>query len=134
MAIERIDFREFLAETLEDFGSIIPDRVVFTCELGETPSLHADPEQLRDVLARLVTTVCEVGDVVRLRTGTVAGKSGPHAFFELSRPDEGTRLVVPIPIFRRAVRLAGSEGAEGSDEGYGAAGIVSPSATSPRFR
>jgi signal transduction histidine kinase len=114
MATEKIDLRKFLAETLEDLGPTIPDRVVFSCSLGDTPHLHADPEVLRRVLTDLVTNVCESGDEVRLRTGTVAGRSGPHAFIEVGRPDTGTRIVVPIPVFRRDMRLAGIEPAEGS--------------------
>jgi signal transduction histidine kinase len=104
--MEQIDLRAFLGESLELLGPTIPDRVVFTCQLIETPPAHVDPAQLREVLAGLIANACAAGDEVRLRTGTVAGKSGPHAFIEVSRPDSGTRIIVPIPIFRREMRLA----------------------------
>ena len=106
MPLEQIDLRRFLGEALEELGPMIPDRVVFSCRLGDTPLVHADPSALRQAFSDLVTGVCEVGDEVQLRTGTVAGQSGPHAFFEVSRPDTGTRLVVPVPVFRRDVHLA----------------------------
>src|SRR5215216_5196681 len=95
MGTERIDLQVFLSELLEQLGPAIPDRVVFTCQLIETPPVHVDPAQLRGVLASLVATACAAGDEVRLRTGTVAGKSGPHALVEIGRPDAGTRIIVP---------------------------------------
>ena len=107
--MECIDLRDFLGETLELLGEGIPDRVVFTCQLIETPPAHVDPAQLRQLLASLIATACAAGDEVRLRTGTVVGKSGPHAFLEVSRPDTGNRIIVPIPVFRREMRLAGIE-------------------------
>ena len=106
MGTERIDLQAFLSESLEQLGPAIPDRVVFTCQLIETPPVHVDPAQLRGVLASLVATACAAGDEVRLRTGTVAGKSGPHAFVEIGRSDAGTRIIVPVPIFRREIQLA----------------------------
>jgi signal transduction histidine kinase len=106
MATERIDLQAFLSESLEQLGPTIPDRVVFTCQLIETPPAHVDPAQLREVLASLIATACAAGDEVRLRTGTVAGKSGPHAFVEVSRPDAGARIIVPVPVFRRQIQLA----------------------------
>jgi hypothetical protein len=110
MAAERIDLRAFLAETLEQLGSAIPDRVVFTCQIGETPDVHADRVQLRRVIVELVSGACALSSEVNVRTGTVAGRSGPHAFVEVSRPDSGTRFIVPIPVFRPTdMRLAGIE-------------------------
>lgn len=106
MGTERIDLRAFLGESLEELGPTIPDRVVFTCQLLETPPAHVDPAELRQVLATLIASACAAGDEVQLRTGTVAGKSGPHAFIEVSRPDTGNRIIVPLPVFRREMRLA----------------------------
>jgi signal transduction histidine kinase len=106
MGKERIDLQAFLGESLEELGPTIPDRVVFTCQLIETPPAHVDPAELRAVLATLITNACAAGDEVRLRIGTVAGKSGPHAFVEVSRPDAGNRLIVPVPVFRREMQLA----------------------------
>ncbi len=108
MAMERIDLRDFLGKALEQLGPAIPDRVVFSCRLGDTPEVHADPDDLVSALADLLHHVCQAGDEVMLRTGTVSGRSGPHAFFEVSRPDAGTRLIVPVPVFRRDMRLAAS--------------------------
>jgi hypothetical protein len=104
MEIERIDLRAFLAESLELLGLIIPDSVVFSCRLGETPEVQVDRARLHEVVADLVAATCEaiedgIGEV-RLRTGTVAGHSGPHAFIEVGRPDTGTRIVIPIPVYR----------------------------------
>jgi signal transduction histidine kinase len=109
MGKEQIDLRAFLGESLEDLGPTIPDRVVFTCQLLETPPAHVDPAQLRELLARLIANACAAGDEVLLRMGTVAGKSGPDAFVEVGRPHAGSRIIVPIPIFRREMRLAGME-------------------------
>ena len=67
---------------------------------------HADPAALRQAFSDLVTGVCEVGNEVELRTGTVAGQSRQHAFSEVSRPDTGTRLVLPVPVFRRDMHPA----------------------------
>jgi hypothetical protein len=109
MAAETIDLHALLGESLEELGPTIPDRVIFTCQLIETPPAHVDPAELRAVLATLIATACAAGDEVRLRTGTVAGKSGPHAFIEVGRPDTGNRFIVPVPLFRREMRLAGME-------------------------
>jgi hypothetical protein len=114
MGTERIDLRTFLGESLEELGPTIPDRVVFTCQMLETPPAHVDPAELRHVLASLIASACAAGDEVRVRMGTVAGKSGPHAFIEVSRPDTGNRIIVPLPVFRREMRLAGIEPAESS--------------------
>jgi signal transduction histidine kinase len=114
MEIERADLRAFLGDSLELLALIIPDQVVFTCEFGETPDVQVDRARLHEVVAQLVAATCEaiedgVGEV-RLRTGTVAGKSGPHAFIEVSRPDSGSRILVPLPVFRATeVRLAAIE-------------------------
>lgn len=112
MEIERVDLRTFLADSLELLGLIIPDRVVFTCQFDETPDVEVDRGLLHDVVAKLVAAACEAVDEgvseVRLRTGTVAGKSGPHAFIEVSRPDMGTRILVPLPVYRATeMHLAG---------------------------
>jgi signal transduction histidine kinase len=114
MEIERVDLRAFLGDSLELLGLIIPDRIVFTCQFDETPDVQVDRRRLHEVVAQLVAAACEAVDdgvsEVRLRTGTVAGKSGPHAFIEVSRPETGTRIVVPIPVFQATeVRLAGIE-------------------------
>jgi signal transduction histidine kinase len=114
MEIERADLRAFLGDSLELLALIIPDQVVFTCEFGETPDVQVDRARLHEVVAQLVAATCEaiedgVGEV-RLRTGTVAGKSGPHAFIEVSRPDSGSRILVPLPVFRATeIRLAAIE-------------------------
>jgi hypothetical protein len=90
---------------------IIPDQVVFTCEFGETPDVEVDRTRLHEVVAQLVAATCEaiedgVGEV-QLRTGTVAGQSGPHAFIEVSRPDTGARILIPLPVYRPTeMRLA----------------------------
>ena len=107
MEIERLDLRRFLGETLERLGTNIPDDTVFTCRFGESPDVHANPHELRDLVTNLLTEACRASGEVRLRTGTVVGRSGPHAFVEVSRPGNGTRIVVPVPVFRREVRLAG---------------------------
>ena len=126
MGTERIDLQVFLSELLEQLGPAIPDRVVFTCQLIETPPVHVDPAQLRGVLASLVATACAAGDEVRLRTGTVAGKSGPHALVEIGRPDAGTRTGSV------SGRGGGSDfGGCGAPEGglWAAAGLPSPKPT-----
>jgi signal transduction histidine kinase len=110
MAPERIDLRSFLSDTLELIGSAIPDDTIFSCRFDETPDVHADREQLRAVLAELLTSACVAPGEVRLRIGTVAGKSGPHAFIEVGQPETRTRIVVPLPVFRPSeTRLAGTE-------------------------
>jgi hypothetical protein len=119
MEIERVDLRAFLADSLELLGLIIPDRVVFTCQFDETPDVQVDRNGLHEVVAKLLAATCEALDdgvsEVRLRTGTVAGKSGPHAFIEVSRPETGTRILVPVPVFRAAeMHVAGSEAASSS--------------------
>jgi hypothetical protein len=106
MAMERIHLREFLGQALEQLGPAIPDRVVFSCRFDDTPEVHADPDELLRTLGELLAHVCEAGDEVMLRSGIVSGRSGPHAFFEVSRPDAGTRLIVPVPLYRRDMRLA----------------------------
>lgn len=111
MEIERVDLRTFLGQSLELLGLIIPDRVVFTCQFGETPDVEVDRARLHEVVAGLLGATCAALDdgvgEIHLRTGTVAGKSGPHAFIEVRRPDTGTRLVVPVPVYRPAeIQLA----------------------------
>ena len=111
MEIERADLRAFLGDSLELLALIIPDQVVFTCEFGETPDVEVDRARLHEVVAQLVAATCEaiedgVGEV-QLRTGTVAGQSGPHAFIEVSRPDTGARILIPLPVYRPTeMRLA----------------------------
>jgi hypothetical protein len=114
MEIERVELRRFLSDSLELLALIIPDEVVFTCQFDETPDVQADRRRLHEVVAGLVAATCEALDdgvnEVQLRTGTVAGKSGPHAFIEVSRPDSGSRVLVPLPVFRRTeIRLAAVE-------------------------
>lgn len=111
MEIERVDLRAFLSDSLELLALIIPDQVVFTCQFDETPDVQVDRRRLHEVVAGLVAATCEALEdgvtEVRLRTGTVAGKSGPHAFIEVGRPDTGARILVPLPVFRPAeMRLA----------------------------
>jgi hypothetical protein len=111
MEIERVDLRRFVGDSLELLGLIIPDRVVFTCQFDETPDVQVDRARLHEVVAELVAATCDALEEgvteVRLRTGTVAGKSGPHAFIEVSRPEAGTRILVPIPVYRPTeMRLA----------------------------
>jgi signal transduction histidine kinase len=114
MEIQRVDLRAFLGDSLELLALIIPDQAVFTCQFGETPDVQVDRARLYEVVVQLVAATCEaledgVGEV-QLRTGTVAGKSGPHAFIEVSRPETGARFLVPIPVFRATeMRLAGLE-------------------------
>ena len=111
MEIERVDLRVFLSDSLELLALIIPDQVVFTCQFDETPDVQVDRRRLHEVVADLVAATCEALEdgvtEVQLRTGTVAGKSGPHAFIEVSRPDSGSRVLVPLPVFRPAeMRIA----------------------------
>jgi hypothetical protein len=100
MRTKQIDLRNFIGETLELLVSAIPDEVVFSCRFEETPDVLVDPGELQAVLAELLTAVCHTTGVVQLRIGTIAGKSGPHAFVEVSSPVAGTRIVVPIPAYR----------------------------------
>ena len=104
MEIERVDLRAFLSDSLELLALIIPDEVVFTCQFDETPEVQVDRRRLHEVVAGLVAATCEALEdgvtEVQLRTGTVAGKSGPHAFIEVTRPDTGSRVLVPLPVFR----------------------------------
>jgi hypothetical protein len=114
MEIERVELRAFLSDSLELLALIIPDEVVFTCQFDETPDVQVDRRRLHEVVAGLVAATCEALDdgvnEVQLRTGTVAGKSGPHAFIEVSRPDSGSRVLVPLPVFRPTeIRLAAIE-------------------------
>jgi hypothetical protein len=107
-----IDLKAFVAETIGLLGPVIPDETVFTCQFGDTPPVQADPDELRRVITDLVADVCgelEGGEgEVHLRTGVVNGRSGPHAFIEVSRPGTGSRITVPLLVFRK-VRLAGVE-------------------------
>jgi hypothetical protein len=50
---------------------------------------------------------------VHLRTGVVPGRSGPHAFVEVSRPGTGSRIPVPLLVFRKT-HLAGVGAGAGS--------------------
>ena len=110
MGTEQIDLRKFLGDTLELIGSTIPDQTIFSCRFEETPDVQADPEQLRAVLVELLSNACSASREVSLRTGTIAGKSGLHVFVEVSQPEPGTRIVVPVPVFRPTeMRLAGIE-------------------------
>ncbi|HEY6584814.1 MAG TPA: hypothetical protein VIZ29_08200 [Gaiellaceae bacterium] len=108
-----IDLKAFVAETIGLLGPVVPDETIFTCQLGDTPEIQADPDELRRVITDLVASVCDelergIGEV-HLRTGVVRGRSGPHAFVEVSRPGM-TRIPVPLLVFRK-VRLAGVEAA-----------------------
>jgi signal transduction histidine kinase len=114
MEIERIDLRAFLAETLELLGLVMPDEIVFTCQFIDTPEVDVDPADLRELVTKLVINACKAFEdgagEVQLRMGTVAGKSGPHAFIEVSRPAAGGRITIPLPMVRaRTMRLAGIE-------------------------
>jgi hypothetical protein len=95
-----IDLRSFIGETLEILVSAIPDEVVFSCRFEETPDVQVDPDELQAVLAELLTAVCHTTGEVQLRIGTIAGKSGPHAFVEVSQPANGGRIIIPIPVHR----------------------------------
>jgi hypothetical protein len=114
MEIERVELRAFLSESLDLLAPIIPDEVVFTCQFDETPDVHVDRAHLHEVVTELVVATCDafkygVGDV-RLRTGTFAGRSGPHAFIEVTRPGTSTRILLPLPVYRPSeMRLAGTE-------------------------
>jgi signal transduction histidine kinase len=113
MRTEQIDLRNFIGETLERVGSAIPDNVVFSCQFEETPIVEADPEQLRAVLAELLSSACGATPEVRLKIGTVAGRSGPHAFIEVSQPADGGRIIVPVPVHRPSeLGLAAASAAE----------------------
>jgi signal transduction histidine kinase len=114
MEIERIDLRAFLSETLELLGSVLPDEIIFTCRFVDAPEVDVDPAALRELITKLVLNACKGFDdgagEVQLRTGTVAGKSGPHAFVEVCRPASGARITIPLPTARpRTMRLAGIE-------------------------
>ena len=110
MDLERIELRVFLGEALELLGTAIPDETIFTCRFDADAEVQIDPVKLRQLLGELIAAACEGGADVQLRTGTVAGRSGPHAFIEVSRRDAGTRVVVPVPVYRpREMRLAGDE-------------------------
>jgi len=104
-----IDLKAFVAETIGLLGPVVPDETVFTCQFGDTPPVQADPDELRRVITDLVADVCDELDggegEVHLRTGVVDGRSGPHAFIEVSRPGTGSRITVPLLVFRK-VRLA----------------------------
>jgi signal transduction histidine kinase len=114
MEIQRVDLRAFLAETLELLGAVLPDEIVFTCRFVGDAEVDVDPADLRELLMKLVLNACKgfedgVGEV-QLRTGTVVGKSGPHAFVEVCRPESGGRVTIPLPTARpETMRLAGIE-------------------------
>jgi hypothetical protein len=108
MRTEQIDLRSFIGETLEVLGAAIPDEVIFSCRFEETPVVQADPAELRAVLAELLTKACVATAEIQLRIGTVAGRSAPHAFVEVSQPANGGRIVMPIPVHRpNELRVAG---------------------------
>jgi hypothetical protein len=114
MARERIDLREFVAETLELLATVMPDEIVFTCGFTDTPEVDADRRELRDLVTKLVIDACKAFEdgagEVHLRVGRVAGRSGPHAFIEVSRPTTGARVALPLATARpRTMRLAGIE-------------------------
>jgi signal transduction histidine kinase len=112
MRTEQIDLRKFIGETLEVLVSAIPDEVIFSCRFEDAPIVDADPEQLRAVLAELLARACSATGEVRLKIGTVGGRSGPHAFVEVSQPTNGGRIVIPIPVHRGSeLRAATSAGA-----------------------
>lgn len=105
-----IDLNAFVAETIGLLGPVVPDETIFTCQFADTPEVQAEPDELRRVITDLVASVCGelergIGEV-HLRTGVVPGRSGPHAFIEVSRPGTGSRITVPLLVFRK-VRLAG---------------------------
>jgi hypothetical protein len=111
MEIQRIDLRAFLAETLDLLGSVLPDEIIFTCQFVDAPEVDVDPSDLRELITKLVLHACKgfedgAGEV-QLRTGTVTGKSGPHAFVEVCQPASGARITIPLPTARpRTMRLA----------------------------
>jgi signal transduction histidine kinase len=107
MRTERIDLRSFIGETLELVVAAIPDDVIFSCRFEETPDVQVDPAELRTAVAELLASACGATGEVRLRIGTVAGRSGPHAFVEVSQPANGGRVVIPIPVHQRSeIRVA----------------------------
>lgn len=119
MRTERIDLRAFVAETLELLASVLPDEIIFTCQFTDTPEVDVDPSQLRELITKLVVNACKAFDdgagEVRLRVDTVAGKSGPHAFVEVSRPETGARITIPLPTARPPkMRLAHRGGTPGA--------------------
>jgi hypothetical protein len=122
MEIQRIDLRAFLADTLELLGAVLPDEIIFTCRFVDAPEVDVDPTDLRELLTKLVLNACKgfdngVGEV-QLRTGTVVGKSGPHAFVEVCRPESGARVTIPLPTARaRRMRLSTIEPATSSSKG-----------------
>ncbi len=122
MEIQRIDLRAFLADTLELLGSVLPDEIIFTCRFVDAPEVDVDPTDLRELLTKLVLNACKgfdngVGEV-QLRTGTVVGKSGPHAFVEVCRPQSGARVTIPLPTARaRRMRLSTTGTATSQSEG-----------------
>jgi signal transduction histidine kinase len=105
-----IDLRAFVGETIGLLGPVVPDETIFTCQFADTPEIQADPDELRRMITDLVANACGALDrgigEVHLRTGVVSGRSGPHAFIEVSRPGTGSRIPVPLLVFRKA-RLAG---------------------------
>jgi signal transduction histidine kinase len=112
--IERVDLRAFVAETLELLASVMPDEIIFTCRFADTPEVEVDPSELRELITKLVINACKSFDdgagEVLLRVDTVTGKSGPHAFVEVSRPASGARIAIPLPTVRPTeMRLAGIE-------------------------
>ena len=115
--IERVDLRAFVAETLELLASVMPDETIFTCRFGATPEVDVDPSLLRELITKLVINACKAfddgGGEVQLRVDTVAGRSGPHAFVEVSRPVTGARIAIPLATVKpRTMRLAGLEPAD----------------------
>jgi signal transduction histidine kinase len=119
MRTERIDLRAFVAETLELLASELPDEIIFTCRFTDTPEVDVDPAELRELITKLVMNACKAFEdgagEVRLRVDTVAGKSGPHAFVEVSRPETGARITIPLPTVRLpTMRLAHRGGTPGS--------------------
>jgi signal transduction histidine kinase len=112
-----IDLRAFVGETVGLLGPVIPDETIFTCQFADTPEVQADPDELRRMITDLVAYVCGelergIGEV-HLRTGVVPGRSGPHAFVEVSRPGTGSRIPVPLLVFRKT-HLAGVGAGAGS--------------------
>jgi signal transduction histidine kinase len=119
MRTERIDLRAFVAETLELLASVLPDEIIFTCQFTDTPEVDVDPSELRELITKLVVNACKAFDdgagEVRLRVDSVAGKSGPHAFVEVSRPETGARITIPLPTARpTTIQLAPRGGTPGS--------------------
>jgi signal transduction histidine kinase len=111
MELERIDLREFLATTLELLADVMPDEIVFTCQFADAPAIEADRCELRELVTTLVVNACKAFEdgsgEVQLRIGTVSGRSGPHAFIEVSRPATGARITLPLATIRpQTVRVA----------------------------